>query len=300
MRRREPIVAMCLLVATAIAMARRNQFSAFSGAASKGRSPRVYDRSLEDTTNEHAGSLGQMALDRRSALLVASLAAVPVTLQADPATAVVQISTRYAKGELRAALGSLRELKAKWDKVTPDDLRTLLISAGVDEAVTIDVPPGSALGVELEGLVITDLTKNLGFRVGDFVEEVNGVPVENIQDLRLKVKDAPPKDILKVTVRRRSTTPFVTFEQSVKAIYGDADYPLPEPDEDVIPELKALQAGVDSWESGFVTKEELLARLDALCAAIAPYIGDAPAAKAPAPASAPPPAPEADLSGLFD
>lgn len=290
---------MSLVVATAIALARRNQFSAFSGAASEGRGPRVHDRSLEDTTNGPAGSLGQGALERRSALLMASLAAVPLTLHADPATALVQISKTYAKGELRAALDSLRELKEKWDKVTADDLRAVLLSTGVDSAVIIDIPPGSSLGVEIEGVSVTEVTKPLGFKVGDFIEEVNGVAVENIQELRKKVKDAPPKDVMKITVRRRSTTPFVTFEQSVRVIYGDSDYPLPEPEEDVLPELKALQSGIDSLESGFLTKDELLRRLEALCANIAPYVGETPQPKAPAAASAPS-APESDLSGLFD
>lgn len=140
------------------------------------------------------------------------------------------------KAQVFAAGESLRRLQASlkdW-KGTSADAGTLLKGAlgGTSETpITINVAAGESLGIEAEGLTVTKFFRaDSGWRFGDVIESVNGMAVEDIEDLKKKLKEIGNKPI-KVGAKRLFETPFPTLERAFRRVYEDSDAPLPEVEE---------------------------------------------------------------------
>ncbi|CAE7572535.1 ileS [Symbiodinium natans] len=147
------------------------------------------------------------------------------------------------------AATQVRKLQDKWSTLVaqgPEGAKEALqfFSNVMYSTLTITVPPGQNVGVDIEDRTITNVnSRKLGWNAGDTIKEINGQEAKDEEQVVNDVKKAKQEGKeLVFTVQRLSESPWVTIDRSLTEVYAnvDSETPLMEPDQvgDMITDLK--------------------------------------------------------------
>lgn len=194
-----------------------------------------------------------------------------------------------ARVEISGALSQMKGLQRRWPELEKStsavagEAVTQALSSNSDSTLEVSVPAGSSLGVEIEGLEVTQVTdRSFGWAVGDKIEQINGEEVLNLDQAKKSVQKArDANQPITVIARRLVRSPFVTLERSLRAVYQETDRPLPETD-DVMKKVASLKSFAPSLTDGFASTGDLKPGLDGLVSDLENYISEEKARPAPA------------------
>jgi len=211
-------------------------------------------------------------------------------------------SLAKARENIDFAIKTIRDLRASWpsDPVKAADAVSATLASVLSNNFEVMVPAGQSLGVDIEGLAITNVnTAGMGWQNGDKVLSINGIEVFKEEEAVKEVKKArEANQPIKVSCQRLKQGPFVLLERDLREVYQDTDTYVPE-SEDVMKKVVNLRSKASLLADGVGTTDELLKKLDAVEKLLEAYVkaGQA-AAKEPAPKKART-AQDEDIGALF-
>jgi len=232
--------------------------------------------------------LTEVGMNRRilldATLLGAFMAPTPVLAGGEDAAALQQVQVAAA-----AVVQLKKELPA-WVKLGPEGAERVIacLSGTVNAEVAISIPAGDSAGVDIEGMVVTGVSRpSLGWKTGDVVKSLNGMETSNQEELvqavgKLRSKGEP----LKFMALRKSASPFVTLKGALEEVYNSvpSTVVLPDP-QDVTDKVQGIKVFASFAQDGQGKLDTILPSVDSLAGDLDLYV-QAPAAAAAAALSA--------------
>ncbi|CAK0836454.1 unnamed protein product [Prorocentrum cordatum] len=212
----------------------------------------------------------QPPVGRRDAALGAPLATAAAlgALAGAPRGASAQ-AKQVINETVQDASAVIESLQNRWEalvaegETVPAEEVTEDFKPFIETALTVTVPVGKSLDVDVEGLKLSGVrSKSLGWKKGDRIVLVNGQEVFRFDDVRDEIKKA--KDANKpvvIKLERRQESPFARIRKALDLVYEQADISLSEP-EDVFVKLNQLKNKAGLVLDGIGDNKGLRKKLD--------------------------------------
>jgi len=308
-----------LAAAAALAAASRALVASFVGAPAappQAQRSAAGLRAWTPRVEEVAGSGSQeVSDDRRSLSRRGAISAVPAlaalwVLSSNPQPAAALIA--MGREEVAAAAEALKGLLGRWNEFEkiPGDAGIIAAGTALENVmgstsqldVVIEVPPGEALGIDIDGRTVMKVNKKPSlFKAGDTINEINGKETLNSGEIKKAIQKAQEaNEPIKIAATRVLQTAFVTISRSLQLLYEDTRANLPEVD-DVMNRVTGLKAKAGLMADAIGELSDIKPRIASLVVdleayAVSPSLADTPR---PAPKVAAADGKSGDLDGLF-
>mmetsp|Transcript_6029 Transcript_6029/g.13297 ORF Transcript_6029/g.13297 Transcript_6029/m.13297 type:complete len:322 (+) Transcript_6029:53-1018(+) len=251
------------------------------------------DRSLSEDFQQERLSAGHLNTDvipiNRRMLAQAALFSV-AGVQAPHAALADET---LALQQLKIAAEAMRKLQKDLPDLTQqgaDGAEQVIarISGTLNAEVTVTVPAGTSAGVDIEGMVVTGVSRpDLGWKSGDFVKSINGQEVFGQEDIVKTVsKFRNAGESLRFVATRKAASPFVTLKGALEEVGNSvpSSIQLPEP-QDVADKVQTIKVFASFVQDGQGKLDLVRPSVDALADELELYVAAPEAAKAEAAAA---------------